>query len=179
MRPDVPLEGTFPSSVARATLSLMGSPSGAGESWRVAGVVDRGYAPELHALGKYRMDPAPTSAQPRLSESEALDAFAQGPTGGFLREGAHPFARFGLFSGEHAPQAPDGSYGESLPVSLRPAWLVVVSGVESVAHGPEPLNGGGPRPVDLLDSWVLAVIFDDTGLPHSIVTQTTENPRVV
>jgi len=79
----------------------------------------------------------------------------------------------------HAPQAPDGSHGESLPVSLRPAWLVVVSGVESVAHGPRPLNGGGPRPVKVLDSWILAVIFDDTGLPHSIVTQTTENPAVV
>ena len=64
-------------------------------------------------------------------------------------------------------------------MSLRPAWLVVVSGVESVAHGPRPLNGGGPRPVKVLDSWILAVIFDDTGLPHSIVTQTTENPAVV
>jgi hypothetical protein len=156
----------------------MGSPSGAGESWRLAVVADRGYAPELHALSNYRMDPAPTSTLPRLSESEALDAFA-GAHGDFLREGAHAFARFGLFSGVHAPQAPDGSHGESLPVSLQPAWLVVVSGVESVAHGPRPLNGGGPRPVEVLDSWILAVIFDDTGLPHSIVTQTTENPRVV
>jgi hypothetical protein len=157
----------------------MASSSGAGESWRLAVVVDHGYTPELHALGNYRMDPAPTSVLPRLSESEALDAFAQGPTGGFLREGAHAFARFGLFSGEHAPQAPDGGYGESVPVSLRPAWLVVVSGVESVAHRPRPLNGGGPRPAMVLDSWILAVIFDDTGLPHSIVTQTTENPAIV
>jgi hypothetical protein len=115
----------------------------------------------------------------RDCRSPRPSTLSQGPTGGFLREGAHAFARFGLFSGVHAPQAPDGSHGESLPVSLRPAWLVVVSGVESVAHGPRPLNGGGPRPVKVLDSWILAVIFDDTGLPHSIVTQTTENPAVV
>jgi hypothetical protein len=49
--------------------------------WRLADVYDCGYSAGSLSLGNYRLDPAPKGVQPRLTETEALKVFSEGPFG--------------------------------------------------------------------------------------------------
>jgi hypothetical protein len=156
----------------------MAGQSTSAEPWRLAAAYDCGYDPQQHSLGNYRMDPAPLAVQPRPAEAQALDLFASSPHGGLVEQaGTHALAPFGLFSGDDRPPASNGHLGGSIPVRLRPAWLVVVCGFTIVPSG--PAHGGvaatGKAP---LQSWATAAIYDDTATAHSIFTESSIDPQV-
>ena len=95
------------------------------------------YQPGSGALSSFRVDPAPSSVQPRLSEAQVLAAFdtsdaAPRPYGSDYVT----IVRFGLFSGAVAnPPAPDRTLTGSYLVEGEPAWLVVFDGVRQREGG--------------------------------------------
>ncbi len=112
------------------------------------------YQPGSGALASFRVDPAPSSVQPRLSEAQVLAAFdgsdaAPRPYGSDYVT----IVRFGLFSGNVAnPPAPDRTLTGSHPVEGEPAWLVVFDGIglreSGAARNPDapPVDQGSTSP---------------------------------
>ena len=112
------------------------------------------YQPGSGALASFRMDPAPSSVQPRVSEAQVLAAFdvsdaAPRPSGSDYVT----IVRFGLFSGNVAnPPAPDRTLTGSHPVEGEPAWLVVFDGIRmresGAARNPDapPVDQGSTAP---------------------------------
>ena len=112
------------------------------------------YQPGSGALASFRVDPAPSSVQPRLSEAQVLAAFdvsdaAPRPSGSDYVT----IVRFGLFSGNVAnPPAPDRTLTGSHPVEGEPAWLVVFDGIRlqesGAARNPDalPVDAGSAAP---------------------------------
>lgn len=96
------------------------------------------YQPGSGALASFRVDPAPASVQPRLTETQVLAAFdssdaAPRPYGSDYVT----IVRFGLFSGNVSdPPAPDRTLTGSHPVKGEPAWLVVFDGIRLLERGP-------------------------------------------
>lgn len=130
------------------------------------------YQPGSGALASFRVDPAPSSLQPRLSEAEVLAAFdasdaAPRPYGSDYVT----IVRFGLFSGNvsNAP-APDGTLTGSRPVEGEPAWLVVFDGIRlregGAARNPDapPVDQGSTAPTveERRTGHAAAVISDST-----------------
>ena len=106
------------------------------ELWRLADVYDCGYREGGLSLRNFRLDPAPAEVQPRLTETEALNVFSEGPFGNQLRQAVpRAFARFGLFSGADIFDATDGDLGPTTEVRLRPSWLVVIRGLKAWPSG--------------------------------------------
>ncbi len=110
--------------------------------------------PGSGALASFRVDPAPSSVQPSLSEAQVLAAFdvsdaAPRPYGSDYVT----IVRFGLFSGNVAnPPAPDRTLAGSHPVEGEPAWLVVFDGIRlresGAARNPDapPVDQGSTAP---------------------------------
>ena len=150
-----------------------------GELWRLADVYDCGYREGDLSLGNYRLDPAPEGIHPRLTETDALKVFSEGPFGDQLAQAVpRAFARFGLFSGADVFDAADGDLGPSTEVRLRPAWLVVIPGLKVRTSGPPPGPGSLPREKVALDSWGTAVVYDDTGTRQYGYIQSSADPHV-
>jgi hypothetical protein len=134
------------------------------ELWRLADVYDCGYREGGLSLRNFRLDPAPAEVQPRLTETEALNVFSEGPFGNQLRQAVpRAFARFGLFSGADIFDATDGDLGPTTEVRLRPSWLVVIRGLKAWPSGPPPWPGSLPTVKVAVDSWGTALVYDDTG----------------
>jgi len=130
------------------------------------------YQPGSGALSSFRVDPAPSSVQPRLSEAEVLAAFDASDAA------PRPFGsdyvtivRFGLYSGAVAnPAAPDGTLTGSHLVEAEPAWLVVFDGVRLRERGParnpdtSPTDQGstGPTAGEPRTGHAVAVLSDFT-----------------
>jgi hypothetical protein len=149
------------------------------ELWRLADVYDCGYSEGSLSLGNYRLDPAPERVQPRLTETEALKVFSEGPFGDQLGQAVPgAFARFGMFSGADVFDAADGDAGPSTEVRLRPAWLVVIPGLKVWPSGPPPWPGSLPREEVAVDSWGTAVVYDDTGTRQTGYIQSSADPHV-
>jgi hypothetical protein len=112
------------------------------------------YQPGSGALASFRVDPAPSSVQPSLSDAQVLAAFdvsdaAPRPSGSDYVT----IVRFGLFSGNVSnPPAPDGNLTGSHPVEGEPAWLVVFDGIRlresGAARNPDapPVDQGSTAP---------------------------------
>ncbi len=131
--------------------------------------VSRSYQAGSGALGSFRIDPAPATTRPRMTEQQALAAF-EASDAGPRPSGAQTVtvARFGLFSGnvENAP-APDGTLTGTHPVDLEPAWLIVFDGVDLRASGPlrnpdAPSTSGAADP---RKGHAVVVISDKTAQP--------------
>lgn len=128
------------------------------------------YQPGSGALASFRVDPAPSSIQPRLSEAQVLAAFdasdaAPRPYGSDYVT----IVRFGLFSGNVSdPPAPDGTLTGSHPVEGEPAWLVVFDGIRLREGGPArnpdtpPVEQGSTAPTELRTGHAASVISDST-----------------
>ena len=112
------------------------------------------YQPGSGALASLRVDPAPSSVQPMLTEAQVLAAFdasdaAPRPYGSDYVT----IVRFGLFSGNVAnPPALDRTLTGSHPVDGEPAWLVVFDGIRlregGAARNPDapPVDQGSTAP---------------------------------
>ena len=128
------------------------------------------YQPGSGALASFRVDPAPSSVQPRLSEAEVLTAFdasdaAPRPYGSDYVT----IVRFGRFSGNVAnPPAPDRALTGSHPVEGEPAWLVVFDGIRlresTPARNPDapPVDQGSTAPTVRRTGHAAAVLSDST-----------------
>ena len=88
------------------------------------------------------------------------------------------FARLGLFSGADVFDAADGGAGPLIEVRLRLAWLVVIPGLKVWPSGPPPWPGSLPREQVAVDSWGIAVVYDDTGTTQSGYIQSSADPHV-
>ena len=147
-----------PSPAPTASRVVSGSPSPAATasgpgSWRLT----RTYLSNTYdPAGGYRMDPAPASLIPRRTPEQVLQLFRSGLDGSTLQEpGTQVTIRFGLVTGQ-AEGTGTGGQLTSYPVTHKPAWIVVVSGVQQVAYGP------GPQ-ASLAKGFLSEVIDDQTG----------------
>ena len=147
-----------PSPTPTASRVVSGSPSPAPTSsglgsWRLT----RTYLSNTYdPAGGYRMDPAPASLIPHRTPEQVLQLFRSGLGGSALQEpGTQVTVRFGLVTGQ-AEGTGTGGQLTSYPVSNKPAWIVVVSGVQQVSYGP------GPQP-SLGKGFLSEVIDDQTG----------------
>jgi len=145
---------------------------------RLVGSIDQGYRPGLLSLGNYRMDPAPLSITPRLTEVRAIHVLATSDAKAYLRlPGARTIARFGLFSGAEATPTQTGSIGQPHVIKARPAWLVIISGLTVFPVGGVILpRSAQPTPTPA-HGWLLAVVYDDTGALHNGLTITSGDPH--
>ncbi len=147
-----------PSTSPTSSQIISGSPaptasaSGA-SSWRLTSTyLSNTYDP----AGGYRMDPAPLNLLPTMTAEHLLQLFRSGQDGSTLQEqGTQVTIRFGLVTGQAEGTGADGLL-TTYPVTDKPAWIVVVSGVQQVAYGPRPEPSLGK-------GFLTEVIDDQTG----------------
>ena len=100
------------------------------------------FNPDARSVGNFRFDVAPAEQRPLMTEDQVIAAVGQSGVHDYIgKAGTHTAAFFGLFSGSAAIVGPSGKLLGNRPIDNRPAWMVVVTGIDtsgSVVVMPNP-----------------------------------------
>jgi hypothetical protein len=114
------------------------------------------------ALDSYRVDPAPAGVRPRHAAAQMRRIVHHMFRGYYAAPGTSITLLFCLFSGNEAivGPAPQHTLNGTRPIRKRPAWVLVINGVE-IATGGGGFDAASPRPVpELRRGYVLTVLSD-------------------